>query len=126
MEAWRHAGIGLVPSLAPEPFGLVAVEAMCSGVPVVASRIGALPSIVDDGTTGFLVEPGNTAELLAAIRRLDDDPALRRAMGAAGVAHAEKFSAQTVARRYEEHYRGLLARQQPPLGCPIPEGGGLS
>jgi glycosyltransferase involved in cell wall biosynthesis len=126
MEAWRHAGIGLVPSLAPEPFGLVAVEAMCSGVPVVASRIGALPSIVDDGTTGFLVEPGNTAELLAAIRRLDDDPALRRAMGAAGVAHAEKFSAQTVARRYEEHYRGLLARQQPPLGCPIPEGGSLS
>jgi glycosyltransferase involved in cell wall biosynthesis len=126
MEAWRHAGIGLVPSLWPEPFGLVAVEALRSGVPVVASRIGALPDIVDDGTTGFLVEPGNTAELLAAIRRLDADPALRRAMGTAGVARAEQFSAQTVARKYEEHYRGLLARQQPPLGCPLPEGGSLS
>ena len=74
MEAWRHAGIGLVPSLWPEPFGLVAVEAMRSGVPVVASRIGALPGIVADGVTGILVTPGNTTELRAAIRRLDDDP----------------------------------------------------
>ena len=84
MAAWRHAGIGLVPSLWPEPFGLVAVEAMRSGVPVVASRIGALPGIVADGRTGILVTPASTAELRAAIRRLDDDPDLRRTMGAAG------------------------------------------
>ena len=69
MDAWQHARIGLVPSLWPEGFGLVAVEAMRSGVPVVASRIGALPGIVADGITGILVAPGNTTELLAAIRR---------------------------------------------------------
>lgn len=109
MEAWRHAGIGLVPSLWPEPFGLVAVEAMRSGVPVVASRIGALPAVVADGRTGILVTPGSTAELQAAIRRLDGDPELRQAMGAAGRAHAEQFSAETVTARYEQHYRALLA-----------------
>ena len=109
MAAWRHAGIGLVPSLWPEPFGLVAVEAMRSGVPVVASRIGALPGIVADGRTGILVTPASTAELRAAIRRLDDDPDLRRTMGAAGRVHAEQFSAETVTGLYEQHYRQLLA-----------------
>jgi glycosyltransferase involved in cell wall biosynthesis len=111
LTAWRHARIGVVPSLWPEPFGLVAVEAMRSGVPVVASRIGALPGIVADGVTGLLVTPGNTAELRAAIRRLDNDPALRRAMGAAGLIHAEQFSAQAITELYEEHYRRLLAGQ---------------
>jgi glycosyltransferase involved in cell wall biosynthesis len=111
MEAWRHAGIGLVPSLWPEPFGLVAVEAMRSGVPVVASRIGALPTIVADGITGILVEPANTAELRAAIRRLEDDPELRRTMGAAGLIRSEQYSAQTVTGLYERHYRRLLAGQ---------------
>jgi glycosyltransferase involved in cell wall biosynthesis len=111
IEAWHHAGIGLVPSLWPEPFGLVAVEAMRSGVPVVASRIGALPGIVVDGVTGILVRPADTTELRAAIRRLDDEPELRRTMGAAGVVQAEKFSADTVTTLYEEHYRRLLGEQ---------------
>jgi glycosyltransferase involved in cell wall biosynthesis len=108
MEAWRHAGIGLVPSLWPEGFGLVAVEAMRSGVPVVASRAGALPEVVADGVTGILVTPGDTAELRAAIQRLDEDPALRRTMGTAGLRYAEKFSVETVSRLYEQHYYSFL------------------
>jgi glycosyltransferase involved in cell wall biosynthesis len=126
IEAWRHAGIGLVPSLWPEPFGLVAVEAMRSGVPVIASRIGALPGIVADGITGLLVEPGNTTELRKAIRRLADDPALRRAMGAAGPLQAEQFSAETVTSLYEQHYRRLLAGQpEAGLGSAGPAGKGM-
>lgn len=112
MEAWRHAGIALVPSLCREGFGLVAVEAMRSGVPVIASRIGALPEIVADGITGVLVEPGNTSQLQVAIRRLDEDPALCRRMGAAGMVKARKFSAETVAGLYEEHYGQLLDVQR--------------
>jgi glycosyltransferase involved in cell wall biosynthesis len=126
IEAWRHAGVGVVPSLWPEPFGLVAVEAMRSGVPVVASRTGALPDVVVDGNTGFLVAPGNTAELVAAIRRLDLGPGLRRALGRAGVAQAKKFSAQTVADRYEEHYRELLAGRHPRSAVPVRDGGSLA
>jgi len=108
MAAWRHAGIGLVPSLCREGFGLVAVEAMRSGVPVVASRIGALPEIVADGVTGLLVTPGNTPELLRSIRRMEEDPQLRRKMGAAGQARSEQFSAETVTKMYEQHYRRIL------------------
>jgi glycosyltransferase involved in cell wall biosynthesis len=126
IEAWRHAGVGVIPSLWPEPFGLVAVEAMRSGVPVVASRTGALPDVVVDGNTGFLVAPGNTAELVAAIRRLDLGPGLRRALGRAGVAQAKKFSAQTVADRYEEHYRELLAGRHPRSAVPVRDGGSLA
>jgi glycosyltransferase involved in cell wall biosynthesis len=111
MEAWRHAEIGVVPSLCPEGFGLAAVEAMRSGVPIVASRIGALPEIVTDGITGILVTPGNTTELRTAIRRLDKDPVLRKRMGAAGLAQAQKFSAEIVIGLYEQHYHRLLARR---------------
>jgi glycogen synthase len=66
---------------------------------------------VADGVTGILVEPGNTTELQAAIRRLDDDHRLRLAMGAAGRTRAEKFSAEVVTQLYEQHYRRLLAGQ---------------
>ena len=110
LEAWRGAGIGLVPSLCPEGFGLVAVEAMRSGTPVVACRIGALPEVVADGVTGILVTPGNTSELQTAIRRLDRDSDLRDKMGAAGLVEAEKFGAEVVTSLYEEHYHRLLGR----------------
>lgn len=115
LEAWRHASIGLVPSLWPEPFGLVAVEAMRSGVPVVACRSGALPEIVSDGVTGILVTPGDTTELRAAIHRLEDQPGLRQTMGASGRARAEQFSAEVVTGRYEDHYLALLAGQPKPI-----------
>jgi glycosyltransferase involved in cell wall biosynthesis len=125
MEAWRRAGVGLVPSLWPEPFGLVAVEAMRSGVPVVASRIGGLPEVVVDGSNGILVTPGNTAELRAAIRRLDGDASLRQTMGASGRLLAEQFSAEAVTARHEQHYLRLLARQREP-GAPSVASAGRS
>jgi glycosyltransferase involved in cell wall biosynthesis len=59
------------------------LEAMAMGLPVVALRVGALPEMVEDGITGFVVPPDDDAALLAAIRRLVDDHQLRRSMGAA-------------------------------------------
>jgi glycosyltransferase involved in cell wall biosynthesis len=120
MAAWRHAGIGLVPSLCREGFGLVAVEAMRSGVPVVASRIGALPEIVADSVTGLLVTPGNTPELIRTIRRMEEDPELRHKMGAAGRVRSERFSAETVTTMYEQHYQRILERRVTSYGGTIP------
>jgi glycosyltransferase involved in cell wall biosynthesis len=107
MAAWGHARLGIVPSLWPEPFGLVAVEAMCSGIPVVASRIGGLPEIVVDGVTGILVTPGDTTELRAALLRLDRSPALSRAMGEAGRSRAAVFAPANFVDSHERHYHQL-------------------
>ncbi len=70
-----------------EGFGLTPLEAMASGIPVVASGAGSFPDLIRPGVTGSLFETGNSAALAAALAPLLDDDARRRAMGAAGVAH---------------------------------------
>ena len=67
-----------------EGFPSTILEAMMKGKPVVASRIGGIPEIVDDGETGLLFEPGNAQDLAKKIQRLWDDPRLCRKMGKAG------------------------------------------
>jgi glycosyltransferase involved in cell wall biosynthesis len=67
-----------------EPFGIVPLEAMACGVPVVAAAVGGLTDTVVDGVTGLLVRPHQPKELAARVRRLLDDPALGHAYGTAG------------------------------------------
>ncbi len=82
----------------PEPFGLVNIEAMAMGRPVVAFAHGALPEIVLDGETGLLVAPGDEAALAAAVVGLLGSPARRREMGQAGRTCAEQcFTAERMA-----------------------------
>ena len=64
-----------------ELLGLVALEAMASGTPVIASRVGGLPEVVEDGVTGFLVPPGDSATLRQRIDTLLDDRAMASRMG---------------------------------------------
>ena len=90
-ELYARADICVVPSVWREPFGIAAVEAMAAGKPVVASASGGLAGIVEDGVTGFLVEPGNAEKLAERIKTLAADPALRRGMGRAGRERVEKL-----------------------------------
>ncbi len=83
MTLYRDADVCVVPSVWEEPFGLVAVEAMASGRPVCASRVGGLQDIVLDGETGFLSAPHDADVLAEKLGVLLDDAALRHAMGAA-------------------------------------------
>jgi glycosyltransferase involved in cell wall biosynthesis len=64
-----------------EGFGLPVLEAMASGTPVVASRLGGLPEVVEHGVTGFLVEPGNVDELRARLAELLGDRRLAEQLG---------------------------------------------
>lgn len=78
------ADIVVVPSIAQESFGRVAAEAMGAGIPVVASRIGGLPTTVLDGKTGLLFEPRSANDLAAKLETLLANPWLRRRLGRAG------------------------------------------
>ncbi|MBW4051885.1 MAG: glycosyltransferase family 4 protein [Proteobacteria bacterium] len=92
-----------VPSLYPEPFGRVCVEAQAAAVPVVSSLAGGLPETFDPGRTGIGVEPGDAAGLAGAILALTRDPERRRRMGAAGREWAcERFSLERIAADFED------------------------
>lgn len=108
MAAWTHCAVGVVPSILPEAFGQVAVEAMICGKPVVASAIGGLPEVVVDGESGLLVEPGNVSALREALRTLLLDPARRERMGINGRKRARLFTVGMVANRIEQIYAELL------------------
>jgi glycosyltransferase involved in cell wall biosynthesis len=86
----RRADVFVFPSLWPEPFGMPVIEAMAARRPVVATRGGALPELVEDGATGLLVPRGDAAGLAYALERLLSDAELRRDMGHRGRARAEE------------------------------------
>lgn len=88
----------------------VALEAMAAGKPVIASRLGGLPLVVEDGRTGLLVAPGDIPALAEAIQRLLDAPQVAEAMGRAGGERVEReLNWENVARRYVEVYEAALA-----------------
>ncbi len=93
-----------------EPFGMVPVEAMACGVPVVASGVGGMVDTVVDGVTGVHVPPRDPHRLARAVRALLDDPSLRASLGAAGVSRArDHYSWSKVARATLDTYREVAA-----------------
>ena len=98
----------LLPS-SQESFGLAALEAMASGVPVVASRVGGVPEVVIDGETGVLCELGDVEGMAEAAVRLLTDPALYKRFAEAARRRAvETFSETQVTPRYEKVYEVAL------------------
>jgi len=92
-----------------ESFPLTILEAMLSGLPVVATSVGSVAEAVLDGETGLLVPPDDPAALAAALRRLLGDPALRAAMGRRGQEVArERFTVDRMVERYEQLYEEVL------------------
>jgi phosphatidyl-myo-inositol dimannoside synthase len=100
--------------LEAEGFGIVFLEAAASGVPAVAGRSGGAWEAVDDGFTGFVVDPLDAGAVAAALDRLLSDPALRRKMADAARARAEQaFSYDTLAARLVPLARGDLSTLEP-------------
>ena len=106
----RLAGtwVQAVPSRWPEPFGMVATEAMMRGTAVVASNTGGLPEIVQHGRTGLLVPPGDAESLAAALLRLLQDPLESDRMGREARAIAVgTFGVEAHVDRFIESYRAI-------------------
>jgi glycosyltransferase involved in cell wall biosynthesis len=107
-EVYQGADVLINPSLS-EAFGMSLIEAMASQVPVVATRVGGMPGIVEDGKTGLLVEPQNPRALAAAVLELAGDRGLRKSMGEAGRRRViELFSWGRVVQTLLGHYKNLL------------------
>jgi glycosyltransferase involved in cell wall biosynthesis len=100
-----NAMAALIPIDWPEPFGLVMIEAMACGTPVVAWRRGSVPEIIEHGVTGFIVE--NEAEALEAIERIGD---LDR--GKIRAAFERRFTARRMAQAYRRCFRELVTARQ--------------
>ncbi len=100
--------VAVLPSLF-EGMGRVLLEAMAMERPVVASRVGGIPDLVDHGVNGLLVPPEDAGELAAAIKKILLDPQLGREMGRAGQKKvSEQFSADYMAQAIERVYRELM------------------
>lgn len=93
---YAAADIFCLPSL-QEGFGIVFLEAMAAGLPIVAARAGAAPEVAPEAEVSLLVEPSDDEDLLAALRRLADSPELRRRLGANGAVRWSTFDWSAVA-----------------------------
>jgi glycosyltransferase involved in cell wall biosynthesis len=107
-----HASTVVVQaSVLPEAFGLVTLEGMAAGKPVIATRCGGAAEIIADGLTGILIPPGQPAVLAERIVDLLADPDRREALGAA--ARTVGFTAADTARRIEASWEAVAARPHP-------------
>ena len=106
------ADLFAMPSLS-EGLPLALVEAMSFGLPVVVTRVGGVPEVVTDDVDALLVPPSDVDALASALRRLLDDPALRRRLGDAARTRARRdYAIATMADRYERLYRGENPERQ--------------
>jgi glycosyltransferase involved in cell wall biosynthesis len=92
VKFYQAADVFVQPSVFDEPFGMGIIEAMACQVPVVATKVGGIPEIVEDGKTGLLVEPGDSRALANAVLELLSNEDLRRKMGKTGRKRVESFS----------------------------------
>lgn len=106
---YRAADVCVVPSRS-ESFGLVALEAAACGIPVVASAVGGLQTLVDDGETGFLVDSRDPDEWASPIVRVLGDPALAATLAVAAAARARRYTWSIAAGRLRRLYADLTSR----------------
>jgi glycosyltransferase involved in cell wall biosynthesis len=109
-EHYQNSDLFILPSICHEAFGMPLIEAMAMEVPVIASRGGAFPEIVEAGKTGMLVERGDADDLAEAIILLLSDDNLRKSMGKAGQQRVlGKFSWENAANNLLSHYRKICS-----------------
>ena len=114
IEVTKNSRFVIFPSELYETFGLGIAEAFACGVPALASRLGAMQEIVQEGQTGFLFEPGNSDDLARTVARAWNDPAQMRRLGVQARSEYEaKYTAAINYRQLIEIYRRVIAKRAP-------------
>jgi phosphatidyl-myo-inositol alpha-mannosyltransferase len=117
-QLFRTADVFVSPATGGESFGIVLLEAMAAGAPVVASDIHGYKGVVRRGREGLLVPPRQPKPLAAAVATLLNDEGQRQAMSAAGRLRAEEFSWPRVTARVEAYYGFVIRRLAAGDGLP--------
>ena len=109
-EIFKMADIFVLPSVSSEAFGIVVLEAMASGVPVIATDVGGIPEVLKENEAGLLIPPGNELELRKAIQKLLNNEELRKWYGVNGrKAVEEKYSWDKVVVEIEKVYEEIIS-----------------
>lgn len=108
MAEVAKSGVFVLPSLG-EGLGIVLLEAQALGVPVVGTRVGGIPDVIEDGKTGLLVPPSDAEALAKAIVRILSEPGLGDRLAAGAKERLAKFDWDKIAERYDALYRELAA-----------------
>jgi glycosyltransferase involved in cell wall biosynthesis len=123
-QEFANASVVVVPSVWPEPFGLVGIEALAAGRPVVASATGGVGDWLDDGVSGLFVKPGDALDLARALNELLADPGRQLTMGMAGrEAVSSRFSPERHVASILEAYAGarsIWRSQEHAPASPVP------
>src|SRR6185503_16464228 len=109
-QLFRTADVFASPATGGESFGIVLLEAMAAGTPVVCSDIHGYKGVVRRDREGILVPPRKPKAIAAAVMRLFGDPALAAAMGEAGRQRAETYSWERVTAKVEDYYGFVIRR----------------
>lgn len=107
-QYYQQASVFCLPTHL-EPFGIVFIEAMTAHLPIVATRVGAIPDFVEEGKNGWLVEPGDVKAIASALLRLLKDPAMCRAFGEHSYRLTkERYSWRAVGEKFREDILNVL------------------
>jgi glycosyltransferase involved in cell wall biosynthesis len=110
LALYESSDVLILPSIWDEPFGLVGIEAMSGGRPVIASRVGGIPDWLDDGKTGYLVDPGMPDQIAEKVIKLFSDRNLLIQMGKNARKRAEQFSIEKHVEEIEKIYEQVIAK----------------
>jgi glycosyltransferase involved in cell wall biosynthesis len=107
---YKKANIVTITSIWPEPFGLIGPEAMSVGRPVIGTKVGGIPEWLEDGRTGFLVEPKNSKDIANKIIKLFENQKLLKMMGKRAYIKSAQFSIEEYAKNLESLYEKILKK----------------
>ena len=105
----QHAALGIVPSIRQEPLGIVVLELLCSGVPVIGSRVGGIPDVIQPGVNGDLFDADNAASLATCLERVLGKPEHLARLAAAAGPSVAKLRWSLIADRYVLLFREIVS-----------------
>ncbi len=111
---YQHADVFCAPNTGKESFGMIVVEAMAAGTPVVASAIPGFKAVMQDGRQGYLVEPKSERAIEDAVVRMIENPGERTLMGINGASSARQYNWELIAEQVVGYYESVLERQPVP------------